>query len=325
MLARGGAVAWFPKRRNDEEDEKGRAVGRGDAREAWETAADEREQPARATLERKKRLPYVTARRPADDASPDESAPETSSERERRVESAKEQKRRAAADERARSATFVARAVSVVSAFSPFKKAASSVGAYKESAEDVAQLEELSREEEGARIMRAIHPGRNGVLGALADQRRREREANVPLAMKLAGAAAERREREDAARKARDAADGKVTAAQRVFQTTRGWRFSKEEIDAWRAAAAAADVRMRWKRRKRRETTFAWRLEEAARAMLAMGPNVEDMRVARVPGRTRSANVVVSGASSGNGDSSSSEASRRSYDAAKYEHVSDAS
>ena len=132
------------KRRNDEEDEKGRAVGRGDAREAWETAADEREQPARATLERKKRLPYVTARRPADDASPDP-APETSSERERRVESAKEQKRRAAADERARSATFVARAVSVVSAFSPFKKAASSVGAYKESAEDVAQLEELSR------------------------------------------------------------------------------------------------------------------------------------------------------------------------------------
>ena len=51
-------------------------------------------------------------------------------------------------------------------------------------------------------------------------------------------------------------------------------------------AAAAADVRMRWKRRKRRETTFAWRLEEAARAMLAMGPNVEDMRVARAPGRT---------------------------------------
>ena len=325
VLARGGAVAWFPKRRNDEEDEKGRAVGWGDAREAWETAADEREQPARATLERKKRLPYVTARRPADDESPDESAPETASERARRVESEKEQKRRAAADERARSATFVARAVSVVSAFSPFKKAASSVGAYKESAEDVAQLEELSREEEGARIMRAIHPGRNGVLGALADQRRREREANVPLAMKLAGAAAAQREREDAARKARDAADGKVTAAQRVFQTTRGWRFSKEEIDAWRNAAAAADVRMRWKRRKRRETTFAWRLEEAARAMLAMGPNVEDMRVARVPGRTRSANVVVSGASSGNGDSSSSEASRRSYDAAKYEHVSDAS
>lgn len=318
VLARGGAVAWFPKRRNDEEDEKRRA-----AREAWETAADERE-PARVSLERK-RLPYVTARRPAD-ASTDP-APETASERARRVESEKERARRAAADERARSATFVAGAVSVVSAFSPFKKAASSVGAYKESAEDAAQLEELSREEEGARIMRAIHPGGNGVLGALADQRRREREANVPLAMKLAAAAAEQREREDAARKARDAADGKVTAAQRVFQTTRGWRFSKEEIDAWREAAAAADVRMRWKRRKRRETTFVWRLEEAARAMLAMGPNVEDMRVARVPGRTRSANVVVSGAP-GNGDSPSSgiaEASRRSCDAAKYEHVSDAS
>ena len=143
-----------------------------------------------------------------------------------RREAEKERARRAAAEKKARSATFVARAVSVVSAFSPFKKAASFVGAFKESAEDVQELEELSREEEGARIMRAITPGRNGILGALADQRRREREANMPLAMKLAGAAAERRESEDAARKARDAADGKVTAAQRVFQTTRGWRLS---------------------------------------------------------------------------------------------------
>ena len=180
-----------------------------------------------------------------------------------------------------------------MSAFSPFKKAASSVGAFKESAEDVQELEELSREEEGARIMRAITPGRNGILGALADQRRREREANMPLAMKLAGAAAEQRAREDAARKARDAADGKVTAVTRVFQTTRVGGSRRRRLTRGEAAMVA-DVRMRWKRRKRKESTFAWKLEEAARAMLAMGPNVEDMRVARVPGKTHSRNVVVS-------------------------------
>ena len=332
VLARGGAVAWYPKTKRKPNSKEAPTGPFGDAREPWEIAADERD--AR-TYERTSRLPYVTAVTPVTpDESPDP-APETSrEEREVRREAEKERARRAAAEKKARSATFVARAVSVVSAFSPFKKAASSVGAFKESAEDVQELEELSREEEGARIMRAITPGRNGILGALADQRRREREANMPLAMKLAGAAAEQREREDAARKARDAADGKVTAVTRVFQTTRGWRFSKEEIDAWREAAIVADVRMRWKRRKRKESTFAWKLEEAARAMLAMGPNVEDMRVARVPGKTHSRNVVVSASNGngndGNGDSSSvagaSKASRR-YDAAstRYEHVSDAS
>ena len=339
VLARGGAVAWFPKKPIGKPNDPSRdprtlgSIGpHHDAREPWEMAADERD----ARTSERKRLPHVTrhpsTRRP-EEVSIDERGPKKTLSAEEK-EAEKDRLRRATAERRARSATFISKAVSFASAFSPFKKAASSVGAFKESAEDVDELVELSAEEEGARIVRAISPGRNGILGALADQRRREREANVPLAMKLAGVAAERREREDAARKARDAADGKVTAVTRVFQTTRGWRFSKEQIDAWREAACVADVRMRWKRRKRKETTFAWKLEEAARAMLAMGPNVEDMRVARVSGRTHSRNVVVgvpSNENSGerNGDSSTvaeaSKASRR-YDAAsRYEHVSDAS
>ena len=301
VLSRGGAVAWFPRRMKSGDEETSSSARRGDeAREPWEVAADEHGE--------RERLPYVTAT-PGEEKGPPIGTP---AERRKQRDEAKERNRVEKIEKRAKSVTFVAKAVSVVSAFSPFKKAASSVGAFKESAEDIDELKQLSAEEEGARIMRNITPGRNGIMGALADQRRAEREANIPLAMKLAGAAAERRERDDAARRARDAIDGKVTAASRVFNTTRGWRFTKEQIDSWRDAAVASDVRMRWKRRKRKELTFAWKLEEAARSMLALGPNVEDMRVDRVPGRKHSRNVFF-------------DTPEKKPDAARYEHVSDAS
>ena len=162
VLARGGAVAWFPKKpiekpKRDERDPRtlGSIGPHHDAREPWEIAADERD----ARTSERKRLPHVTrhpsTRQPEEVSVSDERGPKKTLSAEEK-EAEKDRLRRATAERRARSATFVSKAVSFASAFSPFKKAASSVGAFKESAEDVRRARGAQRRG-GGREDRASH------------------------------------------------------------------------------------------------------------------------------------------------------------------------